>query len=75
MKRRPPIEPKDVLAVIREHGPITKSELGVRLSGSLNPRLERILDELQGQKTITLSRGQAKNGRRQTGWVYSVVTP
>lgn len=65
--------PEDVLAAIREHGPITKSALGVRLCGSSNPRLERILDDLHARKAIKLGKGYQKNGKRQIGWVYSVT--
>lgn len=69
------IQPEAVLTAIREHGPITKSSLGILLSGSVNPRLERILDDLTEQRAISLSKGLPKNGKRQTGWVYSAVTP
>ena len=67
---------ENVLATIREHGPLTKTEVAYRLYGkgcSASERIENILDELKASKRITLTVGQSKNSRRQRCWVYSVT--
>lgn len=65
--------PENVLACIREHGPLTKTEIAHRVYGCKTPseRLEKILAELKTAKRVTLTAGRAKSSG-QRSWVYQV---